>query len=406
MQATSVKRFHFLDHARGFIIALVVLQHAIQAYATMWGELWFFKVPDRTSFYDCIFFFTDNFIMAALFFISGMFVIPSLVRRGFWNFTGEKIIRLVLPFIFGVLFIVPWLTYPRYALHAEVPLGFFDYWWHVYLFENIKAGGFWFLAFLMGLTMITAFIYINLPFITRWLGKVLTWLVKKPIRGFVIFASLTAIIISLSDLYWGAPWWAGFWMLFYARGNQFITFIFYFFLGVGIGQAEVLDKTNVLEKLSENWQKWVVLTLILSILYIGYCISYMYEGTFSFDLKSYFAQGGTWDDVWPLMADILPSILIRTVLNGLLCAAQTITIIAVFYRFFNTLQPFWVSLAACSYGIYVIHEPFVVWTQYTLRDYTLPPFGKAILAFTIGLSVAWFLTERVLRKVPGLNKVF
>ncbi|MBL0941259.1 MAG: acyltransferase [Alphaproteobacteria bacterium] len=406
MQSTPVKRFHFIDHTRGFIIALVVLQHAVQAYGTMWGGLWFLKVPDRDSFYDGIFFFTDNFIMAALFFISGIFVIPSLKRRGLWNFTLEKIMRLVLPFIFGILFIVPWLTYPRYAVQSEAPLGLIDYWWQIYLFDNVRPGGFWFLAFLMGLTMVTAVLNIFLPFVIRGLGVTATWLVKQPVRGFAIFAILTALIISLSDLYWGAPWWAGFWSLFYARGNQFITYIFYFFLGVGVGQADVLNKTDVLEKLSENWQKWVLLTTVLAVLYIGYCLVYMYEGTFSSDLRSYFAQGGTWGQVGPLMADVLPSILIRTILNGLLCAAQTITVITVFYQFANTLKPFWVSLAACSYGIYVLHEPFVVWTQNALMDYTLPPFLKAVLAFIIGLSVAWFLTERVLRRIPGLKKVF
>jgi glucan biosynthesis protein C len=406
MQSTPAKRFHFIDHTRGFIIALVVLQHAVQAYGTMWGGLWFLKVPDRDSFHDGIFFFTDNFIMAALFFISGIFLIPSLVRRGFWNFTLEKIIRLVVPFVFGILFIVPWLTYPRYTLRAEAPLGLFDYWWQVYLFDNVRPGGFWFLAFLMGFTMLAALMHICLPFMTRWLGCLVTWLVKKPVRGFIIFATITALIISLSDLYWGAPWWAGFWKLFYARGNQFITYIVYFFLGVGVGQADVLNKTDVLEKLASNWQKWVLLTLGLAICYIGYCVSYMYEGTFSNDLRSYFEQGGSWNQAWPLLVDTAPSILIRTILNGLLCAVQTITVIAVFYRFANTLKPFWVSLAACSYGIYVFHEPFVVWTQNALMDYTLPPFIKATLAFIIGLSVAWFLTERVLRRIPGLKKVF
>lgn len=406
MQTTHAKRFHFIDHVRGFVIALVVLQHAVQAYGTMWGTLWFIKAPDRDSFYDAIFFFTDNFIMAALFFVAGIFVIPSLTRRGLRSFTLEKIIRLVLPFIFGVLFIVPWLTYPRYRMHTEDPLNFFDYWRQVYLFDGIKPGGFWFLAFLTGLMMMAAFIHLCLPFLTRWLGCFVTWLVKKPVRGFIIFAGLTALIISASDFYWGAPWWVGFWKLFFARGNQFITYILYFITGVGIGQADVLNKTDVLEKLSLNWQKWVALTAVLAVLYIGYCLSYMYDGTFSGDLREYFREGGSWAGAWPLIADLAPSILIRTILSGLLCAAQTITVIAVFYRFANTLNPFWVSLGACSYGIYVLHEPFVLWMQYALMDYTLAPFIKAALAFAVGLSVAWFLTERVLRKLPGLKKVF
>ncbi|MEN8236573.1 MAG: acyltransferase family protein [Pseudomonadota bacterium] len=407
IHSTKAARFHYLDHARGFVILLVVLQHAIQTYAQMWGGNWYF-VPtemDRSHAFDAIFFFTDGFIMQALFFISGMFVLPSLQKRGWLSFTWEKIVRLVFPFVFGVIFLVAPLSYAKYSL-GNPGIGYFDYWFNIFFQQRLQAAGYWFLGYLVMFTFTAAIFYSVFPFVIRLLGALAAWMVRRPILGYLVFAGLSALMIGISDLIWGTPWWLGFGKLFYARANMLATYIFYFALGVGVRYAGVLSNKEVLQKMSVHWSKWVVLTAVLAVLYLSYCIFWMYDGAFSDEIVYHFAGGGTWVDVWPLMLDLGPGLLIRTTLHGFLCAAQSITLIVVLYRFTNKDIPFWTSLAACSYGIYFFHEPFVVWTQYYMLGSVLPAVIKACIAFIVGLGLSWLLTDKVLRKLPVTRRVF
>ncbi|MGH6702359.1 MAG: acyltransferase family protein, partial [Bradyrhizobium sp.] len=66
-----------LDRARTFITVLVLVHHSVIAY-TYYGH------TDPQSFlgFDGVVLFTDSFFMSAMFFLSGLFVWPSLQRKG------------------------------------------------------------------------------------------------------------------------------------------------------------------------------------------------------------------------------------------------------------------------------------------------------------------------------------
>ena len=177
-------------------------------------------------------------------------------------------------------------------------------------------------------------------------------------------------------------------------------------LGVGAQYSGILKDQQVLEKLSQNWVIWAIISVGLAVAYSGYSVNYAFEGAYSDEIRYYFYEGGTWGNAWPVIFSEAPMVLIRTTLHGFLCAAITITMIAVLYRFTNDSPPVWESLAACSYGIYFFHEPFVVWTQYILLDSTLPALFKLLVAFGIGLGASWLLTAKVLRKLPVTKRVF
>jgi hypothetical protein len=73
----AAERIVPLDRARTFITLLVVLHHAVMNY-TLFGN------GDRMRWlgFDLVVLFNDSFFMACMFFISGLFVCDSLVRRG------------------------------------------------------------------------------------------------------------------------------------------------------------------------------------------------------------------------------------------------------------------------------------------------------------------------------------
>jgi glucan biosynthesis protein C len=62
--------------------------------------------------FDLIVAFNETFSMPLLFFVSGIFVRQSLVRKGAWKYFGDRLKRLGLPFVIGVLFLIPLAYYP------------------------------------------------------------------------------------------------------------------------------------------------------------------------------------------------------------------------------------------------------------------------------------------------------
>ena len=124
-----------LSYLRAFVTLLVVAHHSGLAY-TM------FKMPRMPSFttlpilwtaypvidkggwpgFDLFVGWNDIFFMALMFFLSGLFVWPSLRQRGAGAFLLRHFIRLGLPFIVAAGVVAPLAYYPAYCF-SEVAQG-------------------------------------------------------------------------------------------------------------------------------------------------------------------------------------------------------------------------------------------------------------------------------------------
>src|SRR5215472_741015 len=62
-------------------------------------------------------------LMPVMFFLSGIFVWPSIVRRGSWNFLYGRLLRIGLPFVFGVYLLMPIAYYRFIALPPPIRAG-------------------------------------------------------------------------------------------------------------------------------------------------------------------------------------------------------------------------------------------------------------------------------------------
>src|SRR6202047_4529140 len=100
--AKTTTRNAALDRARTFITMLVLIHHSVIAY-THFGH------TDTQSFlgFDCVVVFNDSFFMAAMYFLSGLFVWPSLRRKGTGWFLRDRCWRLGLPFAVCALTLIP-----------------------------------------------------------------------------------------------------------------------------------------------------------------------------------------------------------------------------------------------------------------------------------------------------------
>src|SRR6516165_12176849 len=79
-----------------------------------------FAIADSRRFFgfDLICAWQDVYLMALMFFLSGLFVTQSLKRKGAWPYACDRLIRLGLPFVFGVLVLIPVATYRGYLVTA------------------------------------------------------------------------------------------------------------------------------------------------------------------------------------------------------------------------------------------------------------------------------------------------
>src|SRR6202167_6688311 len=123
-----------LDNLRAVVILIVLAFHSVLAYV-QW-------IPQRTvgfndppyqwrSFpildshrwmgFDLFCAWQDVYLMSLMFLLSGLFVYPSLARKQNWGFVRDRLLRLGLPFVFGVIVLVPIARYPAYLGTAPEP---------------------------------------------------------------------------------------------------------------------------------------------------------------------------------------------------------------------------------------------------------------------------------------------
>src|SRR5438874_1453110 len=101
-----------LDRARTFIVLLVLLHHSVINY-TYFGR----GDPMRWLGFDLVVLFNDSFFMAFMFFISGLFVRDSLVRKGWAIFLRDRAWRLGVPFLISIFVLMPIAYYPTFLLY-------------------------------------------------------------------------------------------------------------------------------------------------------------------------------------------------------------------------------------------------------------------------------------------------
>jgi len=131
-----------LDNLRAFVILLVLSFHSVLAYLqSLPAAPYPFDSPPyqwraiaiidshRWLGFDLYCAWQDVFLMSLFFFLSGLFVWPSLNRRGAANFLNGRLLRLGLPFVLVVAILMPVTLYPTYLQTAGDP-GVAAYWRH------------------------------------------------------------------------------------------------------------------------------------------------------------------------------------------------------------------------------------------------------------------------------------
>jgi len=87
--------------------------------------------------------------------------------------------------------------------------------------------------------------------------------------------------------------------------------------------------------------------------------------------------------------------------ESLLCCSLAIGLTVLFREFFNHQGRLWAELAKSQYSVYIFHLLVVIFIQYLVLSFALPPLSKFILVTLVSIP-ATFLICQWLRKPLGL----
>jgi hypothetical protein len=373
-----------LDRSRTFITMLVLIHHSVIAYT-------YFGHTDPQSFlgFDGVVVFNDSFFMAAMFFLSGLFVWPSLQRKGTGWFLTDRCWRLGLPFVVCALFLMP-LAY--YAIDLRLHgTGFAEFWWKTVTVGPWNSGPAWFVWVLLALDVIAVVAYRLIPNLVAAIGRLSLASHARP--GLFFWALLIASVIVYlpAVLYFGASRW-------FAAGpvavqaSRILLYLLYFFAGIGIG-AVPFDKGLLAGDgaMARRWPVWLAATIasyacLVALIYVKHSV-----------LPDVNHQPLWWEIAYAL-AFVAFS------------ASQTFNVLALFLRFSNDGSSIFDPLRDSAYGIYLIHYVPVLWLQYLLFNISFGPvlqisaIVKAVIVFILTLASSWAATA-ALRRIPGAGHV-
>ena len=145
--------------------------------------------------------------MQFMFFLSGLFVWPSLQRKGWKGFLAHRLVRLGIPFVIGVFLVMPIAFYPVYRVTAVDP-SWSSFWAHWTALPITPTGPVWFLWFLIALDFCAAAIFKLASGGGGFVADLIEKITQQPRKLFAIVVCITALAyLPLSALY--SPWyWA------------------------------------------------------------------------------------------------------------------------------------------------------------------------------------------------------
>jgi glucan biosynthesis protein C len=394
LPATMSRSSLALHNLRAIVILIVLAFHAVLAYVQFIPEhagafnkppyIWrSFPIADGHRFFgfDLFCAWQDIYLMALMFLLSGLFVWSSLQRKRSFGFIRDRLRRLGIPYVFGVLVLNPIAFYPAYVslggdssiaayLRAYIGLPF------------LPNAQLWFLWQLLALNFVLVAIYLiapaAIPALARWCAKA----GKRPGVFFGVLVAVSAVAyVPLALIF--TPWgWSNSGIL-SVQWCRPLLYGVYFFTGVGIGAAGLdVGLVNVDGALGRHWKLWRVVALGTLLLWMG-------------------VTSLTLDGDAPLIIQIAAGLCFV-----LACAGGCFFVIASSLRFGLVRSAALDSLSTNAYSLYLVHYVPTVWLQYALVGAPLFALIKGIIVFC-GTVIASWLTILVYQRIPfALRLIF
>jgi hypothetical protein len=380
-----------VGYLRAFITVLVLAHHAVLAYhpyappppasltASRWWEAFPIVDSQRWGGFGLLVSFNDMFFMALMFFLSGLFVWSSLLRKGSGSFLKDRARRLGLPFVVAAAVIAPLAYYPSFLQTGADPSlgGFWKQWSSL---GHWPAGPAWFIWLLLAFDVVAAGLFLLSP---RWgdrLGRLISGARRRPALFFGLLVAVSAAVYVPMAFAFNPIAWTTFGP-FVFQTSRLLLYALYFLAGIGVGayglQRGLLAPDG---NLARRWFLWLPAALVT----FGVAVIIILTAISHPESQGWGIAGG--------LAFVLS------------CAASGFAFLSFFVRFAKRRVKVLDSLRDNAYGMYLIHYAFVSWLQLLLLKASLaaPAKGAVVLLGTLALS--WGVTA-ALRRIPGVARV-
>jgi hypothetical protein len=386
-----------LDLTRACLTLLVIAHHAVLAYHRYapppgafgradlaWGA---FPVVDanRAPAVDGLTLWNDSFFMAMMFLLSGLFVAPSLARKGAGRFLRDRAVRLGFPFLLSAAVLAPLAYWPAYLQRttATSAPGFVEAWLALGIWP---AGPAWFLWVLLAFSAAMAALQVAAPRLrtafTRW-GA---WCGAQPLRACLVLG-IAATLVYLGTTRLVSPFVWSTWGPFTWQPSRAPLYALYFTFGYALGAAQPAIGGRWMTPegpLARRWTWWHAGAGLVFVEFVAALITWLISS----------GKGPT----SPLL-DALVNILFAV--TGVV---TTFAVLATFARWGQRRHPLFASLSRNAFGMYLVHYPIVTWTQFSLLGVDLPGLAKAALVTATAIGASWGVST-LLRRIPGVSRV-
>jgi surface polysaccharide O-acyltransferase-like enzyme len=376
-------RLVFLDNIRYFIIFFVILQHVALIYIGQAG-----RGTVLQQLFQLIISITDVFIMPPLFFVAGYFALKSMKRHGTANFVAGKFKRIWLPWLAGVLLLIPISLFClRMAEQGDVSMRFYPYWlnfmksavaFHTgyYVSGQFTPRHLWFLSNLFvfflgfaGFREVYKRISARKPLATvQPDGKHFSPLIVLTIVA--ILSGLAFFVASLAFT-WGYRAITVL-NLIYFEPSRVTFYIIYFIVGIYAAPRNWFDGNARLGRPIV----WCAASLVLVAVF-SYVILFL-----PFDMPT----GGKF---------------LVSILRSAVCIAMFGAMMTCGRVYWNRPNPVDSIFSRNSYTVYIIHYPINAALAMLLMTLAAPVMVKAAILFITTAALSYLASEYAVRKYAG-----
>lgn len=365
-------RLHFIDHLRAVVIVLVIVLHASMTYMASPPEWWYIIEPKNSLAFNVLVLLLDVPNMQILFFTAGFFGYASLERYGVSGFLRQKLVRIGLLWLIGVIFLAPPSAY-LITVTRGIAKPYLDFWlidfWGPYFQQSV----YWFLGILLSLFALLAAL-VNSE--ARW-QHLERQVVHPAWLLFVKFWAAMTLWFFICSMVAPADSWLSSLKLLVFQPARLFLYAGYFGLGVYADRKGWLREYGYQPAIHQ----WLPISLATGSAYLALRLS---------------GPGGS---------DWLPLALQAALFNAF-CLSSLMASLALFRRFFDRCTPAWSSLARNAFAIYYMHPLILYPAAYVALFVEAPIFTEAALLIVFTTIVTWAFGALVLTRWPILRDVF
>lgn len=375
---TKQARIHGIDALRAVAMLLGVLLHATIAYKVVPDKHWVHDEEFSNAVFDFTYFFVHSFRMPLFFLIAGYFCRLLYKRVNEKEFIKRRWVRIGIPFLIGMLIIVPlgMIPYSLYVLHYKHGLS----WQEATPKALFKLPGTTGVAHLWFLYDLMMFYFVTIVFMRlkryswfgNWCSKFISWWKTRSFNAiywpFILSIPIWLILIRDKELFVLAD------TQIIPSHISYIVFYGYFF---GLGWL-IHVRQDIFGLLIQNY-------IILLLLGIAITCGLFYVE-------------------WNHLHQSYNTLLLLKLLATLQVMFLSLGFIGFFLRFFNLESRFWKYVSDASYWVYLVHLGMVIGLQLAFLNSSVPGWLRFSISLLLPVIISfgtyeWFVRYTIVGKI-------